>query len=42
MTTAFYLKLSLLTVPVFFIIDMLWLGANPPGRTGRIGGARPT
>jgi uncharacterized membrane protein len=26
MNTAFYLKLYVLTVPVFFIIDILWLG----------------
>ena len=26
MTTFFWLKLYLLTVPVFFVIDMIWLG----------------
>ena len=26
MNTSFYLKLYLLTVPVFFIIDLIWLG----------------
>lgn len=26
MTVSFYLKLYILTVPVFFIIDLLWLG----------------
>lgn len=26
MTTLFWLKLYLLTVPVFFVIDMIWLG----------------
>ena len=26
MSTSFYLKLYLLTVPVFFIIDLIWLG----------------
>lgn len=26
MTNLFYLKLYLLTVPVFFVIDLLWLG----------------
>ena len=26
MTISFYLKLYLLTVPVFFVIDLLWLG----------------
>ncbi|MBB5348671.1 DUF2177 family protein [Desulfoprunum benzoelyticum] len=26
MNTAFWLKLYLLTVPVFFLIDMIWLG----------------
>lgn len=26
MQTAFYLKLYLLTIPVFFLVDMLWLG----------------
>ena len=26
MTTFFWFKLYLLTVPVFFVIDMIWLG----------------
>ena len=26
MNISFYLKLYLLTVPVFFIIDLIWLG----------------
>lgn len=27
MTVAFYLKLYLLTIPIFFLIDMIWLGS---------------
>jgi uncharacterized membrane protein len=26
MSTSFYLKLYVLTVPLFFIIDLIWLG----------------
>ena len=31
MNTSFYLKLYLLTVPVFFIIDLIWLGVVAKG-----------
>jgi uncharacterized membrane protein len=31
MTISFYLKLYLLTVPVFFVIDLLWLGVVAKG-----------
>jgi uncharacterized membrane protein len=31
MNVAFYLKLYALTVPVFFIIDLIWLGAVAKG-----------
>jgi uncharacterized membrane protein len=31
MNTSFYLKLYLLTVPVFFIIDLIWLGIVAKG-----------
>jgi uncharacterized membrane protein len=31
MNAAFYLKLYALTVPVFFIIDLIWLGAVAKG-----------
>lgn len=31
MNAIFYLKLYILTVPVFFLIDMLWLGAIARG-----------
>ena len=31
MTVAFYLKLYALTVPVFFIIDLIWLGLVAKG-----------
>jgi uncharacterized membrane protein len=31
MTVSFYLKLYVLTVPVFFIIDLLWLGVVAKG-----------
>lgn len=31
MTISFYLKLYLLTVPVFFFIDLLWLGVVAKG-----------
>jgi len=31
MNTAFYLKLYALTVPVFFIIDLIWLGVVAKG-----------
>jgi len=31
MNAAFWLKLYLLTVPVFFLIDMIWLGAAARG-----------
>ena len=29
MNTLFYIKLYLLTIPVFFAIDLLWLGVLP-------------
>jgi hypothetical protein len=29
MNAWFYLKLYLLTIPVFFAIDLLWLGDKP-------------
>ena len=31
MNTFFYLKLYLLTIPVFFAIDLLWLGVIAKG-----------
>ena len=31
MSATFYMKLYLLTVPVFFVIDMLWLGVIAKG-----------
>ena len=31
MNAIFYVKLYLLTVPVFFLIDMLWLGVIAKG-----------
>ena len=27
MTVSFYLKLYLLTIPIFFLVDMIWLGS---------------
>ena len=31
MSTSFYLKLYVLTVPLFFIIDLIWLGVVAKG-----------
>jgi len=27
MSIAFYLKLYVLTIPIFFLVDMIWLGS---------------